>query len=277
MPVITSFTNPGIKLYKSLMRRKTREETGLIPLEGIRLIEEACRCRGEFVAAFYGEGLRQDPRGEKLLQSLGERIPGAMIHQVSGSLLKKIADTETPQGILAVVERPRYNLPDLVQGKAPLVVVASGIQDPGNLGTMIRTASAAGASGVIITRGTVDVTNPKTLRATMGAIFQVPVVAARETGALVRFLRENRLDIVVTDLAGETNFYQVDYRYPTALVFGGEARGVEERLKKAARYRVMVPLRGAAESLNVAVTSGVVLYEALRQRHYGGKQGPGKA
>ncbi len=266
--VISSSQNPEVKLYRSLLNKKNRDKTALIPLEGVRLIEEACRNQVKFNSVLYTEDLQKNSRGRELLKLIEEKQPQVKKLNVNSSLLRSIADTDSPQGIIATVEKTEFNLSQVLNVKNPFIVVVSGVQDPGNLGTIIRTASAAFVDGVIITRGTVDVYNPKTLRGTMGAIFHLPVVLTKDYKILIDFLRYRNIKMVITDPEGEVNCFHADLSVPSAVFFGGEAFGLSDVIKNAADYRINIPLPGPEESLNVAVSAGIVMYESLRQRHY---------
>lgn len=266
--VIISSQNQELRLYRSLSRKKNREKTGLIPLEGVRLIEEALRCKAVFQTIFYTEECMKHERSRNLLQLIKAQNPEANILNTAGTLLKEMSDTENPQGFLASVNKPKYELSEIMKAKNPLIVIVCGVQDPGNLGTIIRTASAASCAGVVITRGTVDAYNPKTLRAAMGAIFHLPVVSVKDIQGLISFLRYNKVNLAVTDLNGEINCYQADLTPPTALIFGSEAFGISAEIRGKADYCIKIPLIGPAESLNVSVSAGILIYEAVRQRHF---------
>lgn len=268
MVLITSSQNPEIKLYVFLLKKKYRDRTEMIPLEGVRLIEEALQQEVEFTSVLYSEELLKRLKGKELLQTISIRQPGVRILNIAKGLLKETADTENPQGILAVVKKPEYYLSQVTESKNPFVLVISGVQDPGNLGSIIRTASAALVSGVIVTRGTVDIYNPKTLRGTMGAIFQVPVVVVKDVQSIISYLQDCNIQIVVTDLEGEVSCFQANLTVPTAVVFGSEAFGVSEEFKNAADLLMKIPLLGPAESLNVSVSAGVIVYEGIRQRYF---------
>ncbi|UNC92647.1 TrmH family RNA methyltransferase [Candidatus Contubernalis alkaliaceticus] len=268
MALITSRQNPEVKLYTSLLKKKYRDKMGLIPLEGVRLIREALSCGIEFTSVLYSEELLKGLKGRELLQSISIGNPGVKTVYIAKGLLRETADTENPQGILAVVKKPDYNLSQISETEKPLVMVISGLQDPGNLGSMIRTASAACVSGVIVSRGTVDIFNPKTLRGTMGAIFHLPVIVIKDAMSIINYLRHCNIKIVVTDLEAEANCFQGDLTGPTAVVFGSEAFGVSDEFKVEADLRLKIPLLGAAESLNVSVSAGIIIYEAVRQRHF---------
>ncbi len=268
MVLITSSQNPEVKLYTSLLKKKYRDRMELIPLEGVRLIEEALQQEVEFTSVLYSEELLKRVKGRELLQTISIKQPGVRILHIAKGLLKETADTENPQGILAVVKKPEYHLSQVTEAINPFVLVISGVQDPGNLGSIIRTASAAMVSGVIVTRGTVDIYNPKTLRGTMGAIFQIPVVAIKDVQIIINYLQDCNINIVVTDLEGEVSCFHADLKVPTAVVFGSEAFGVSEEFKEAADILMKIPLLGPAESLNVSVSAGVIVYEGVRQRHF---------
>jgi len=266
--VVTSSQNPEVKLYRSLLRKRGRDKKGLIPLEGIRLIEEAAWKQARLHSIIYSEELLKNERGRKLLEDIQHNQPQAKVLNVSRNILKEASDTENPQGIVASAVPPESSLSQLALKKRPLTIVAAGIQDPGNLGTIIRTASAASAAGVVVTRGTVDIHNPKTLRATMGAIFNLPVVLIKDVESLINYFRQGNIRLAVTDLEGEVNCFQVDLTVPTAVFFGSEAFGLDRGILKAADYRLKIPLLGPAESLNVAVAAGIIMYEGVRQKHF---------
>ncbi|RQD77248.1 MAG: RNA methyltransferase [Candidatus Syntrophonatronum acetioxidans] len=266
--VVTSLQNPEVKLYRSLLRKRGRDKKGLIPLEGIRLIEEAVANQAELHRVIYSEEFLKNERGRELLEDIQNKQPQVKPLNVSRNILKEAADTENPQGILAAAVPPESSLSQLTVEEKPLIIVAAGIQDPGNLGTIIRTAAAASVSGVVVTRGTVDIHNPKTLRATMGAIFNLPVVLIKDVESLISYFRQLNTRLAVTDLEGDVNCFQVDLTVPTAVFFGSEAFGLDREIRKAADYRLKIPLLGPAESLNVAVAAGVIMYEGVRQKHY---------
>ncbi len=268
MVLVTSSQNPEVKQYTALLRKKYRDRTGLIPLEGVRLIEEALKQQVEFTSVLYSEELLKRLQGRELLQTISIKQPEVRTINTAKGLLKETADTENPQGILAVVKKPEYHLNQVTESKNPFILVLSGVQDPGNLGSMIRTASAAHVSGVIVTRGTVDIYNPKTLRGTMGAIFQIPVVSIKDVESVINYLRDCDIKIMVTDLEGKISCFQTDFTAPTAVVFGSEAFGVSEELKIAADQSIKIPILGPVESLNVSVSAGVIVYEGIRQRHF---------
>jgi TrmH family RNA methyltransferase len=186
------------------------------------------------------------------------------LYPASAHVVAACSQVETPQGVVAIARRPAASLPDLARTPSAMLVVADRIQDPGNLGTIIRIADAAGASGVIAVAGTVDAFNPKAVRATMGSVFHLPVVEAAAEDVL-DVLRAQRIRLLVADQRGAVDFLDADYRRPCAIVLGNEGQGVDPRWIEHAAATVRIPMYGRAESLNVAVAAALLLYEARRK------------
>ncbi len=182
----------------------------------------------------------------------------------SAHVVAACSQVETPQGIVAIAARPLALLADVVRDRQALLVIADRIQDPGNLGTIIRIADAAGATGVVAIAGTVDPFNPKTVRATMGSIFHLAIAEAAVDDA-VEALADRGVRILVADQHGAVDFLDADYRRPCAVVVGNEGQGVDARWIEHAAATVRIPLYGRAESLNVAVAAALLLYEARRK------------
>lgn len=264
--VINSVHNPQIKYVISLERRRERMQNGSYCIEGVRLVEAALAAHTEFDRVFYTSRLLENERGKLLLGELSNI--GCTVIQVTDALMEKIADTEHPQGVLAIVRMPHYDLTQLTVQPDALLIIVDRVQDPGNLGTIIRTADAAGVSTVFLLPGTVDLYNPKTIRATMGSIYHLPVIEV-EPDKLFRQLKERNVTLCVAGLNGAESYHQVNYTGPIAFVLGNEANGVADELAAAADKVVKIPLYGQAESLNVAIAAGVLLYEAVRQRNTG--------
>ena len=255
---ITSKENPIVKLIKTLSQKKVRVSSGLFLIEGTRLIEEA------------------NNRGVKIkyliINEAAENVPkinqGCQVLRLPNHLFKKISDTVSPQGIIAVAEQIEISLADIILGANPLVVVINGLQDPGNLGTIIRTSAAAGATAVLLTGGTVDLYNPKVVRSTMGSLFQVPIVNGLDDDEAVKWLNHNSINIMVADLDSEEYYYSANLKKPFALVIGNENRGPNDIWRKAAYQQIKIPILGFTESLNASVATGIILYDAVRQRSY---------
>jgi len=254
---ITSLQNPKVKYVRSLQRRKIRHRERRFIVEGVRLVEEALRAGVLPALVFYTAELEPEPRGGALIRRLREE--GCPCLRVTRTVMRTMADTVTPQGILAVVDMPELPLP-----QAPhLVLVVDGLRDPGNLGTLLRTADAAGVELVLCAPGTVDIYHPKVVRGGMGAHFRVPVQAA--SWADIQEWAAGR-PVWLADVRGKRPYYEVDWTEPGMLIVGGEAAGGSDKAQALATDTVSIPMPGGAESLNAAIAAAVILFEAVRQR-----------
>jgi TrmH family RNA methyltransferase len=258
---IESAKNPLVKEALKIKEKRSLYGHEAFLIEGPNLIEGAHKrtSRAALKRVFFTERFRQhDPA---LIARL-ERA-GVEMFEVSERVISRLSDTETPQGIVAVASYRARGLEDIrVKGA---LVICDGIQDPGNLGAIIRTADATGADGVLLLPGTCDAFMPKALRASAGSIFRVPVLYVEREG-LAGLLRKMGVRLAVTALDGADPLFDADLKGPIAFVFGNEASGVSAELKGASDLRLRIPLRGGAESLNVAASVAVCLYEALRQQ-----------
>lgn len=235
-------------------KRKTRRKEGRFVVEGPHLVEEA-RDQIDFVVC--AERL-------PILEKLEEQ--GVDCLKVSKKQFSEISEVETPQWILAVVKQPKLSLKDVSQG---LVVFCVGVQDPGNLGTIIRTADAVGAAGIILSRGTVDLYNSKVIRSTMGSLFHLPIVQYVEPIEAIEAFKKKKIKIVAADVMGKRDYFETDFRQPIAVIVGNEGAGLPKEIISLADETVRIPMPGKAESLNVGISTAVVLYEALKQRTRG--------
>jgi len=260
---ITSSSNPKIKAAVDIRRRKSRTENAPFIIEGPHLIEMALNADTPVSEVFFSEAFGKKKEGQKLLKQLSKHA--TRIFEVTEPVFHKLAETETPQGIIAVATCSPLSLNQLRVKSNAVLVVSDGIQDPGNLGTIIRTADASGADAVIILPGTCDVFMQKTIRTTAGSLFNVPIAYA-SVDELVDWLRAHKINLAVTSADAEQSLFEVRLDRPVALVFGNEAHGVQEDLRKAADIMLRIPIYGKAESLNVASAAAACLYEAARQR-----------
>jgi RNA methyltransferase, TrmH family len=260
---ITSSSNPKIKEVMDIKRRKSRAEHASFIIEGPHLLEMAIAANTSISEVFFTEIFSRKEEGQRILRQLSNCT--ARIYEVAVHLLHKLSETETPQGIIAVATHGSLPLNGLRLRDNPLLVVSDGIQDPGNLGAIIRTADAAGADGVVILPGSCDVYMQKVIRATAGSLFNIPVVYAA-VDELLDWLHAHKINLAVMASGAEASFFEADLDKPVALIFGNEAHGVQEDLKKAADMVLSIPIYGRAESLNVAAAAAVCLYEAVRQR-----------
>jgi RNA methyltransferase, TrmH family len=251
-------------LIRDLHRRRGRERRGLALAEGVRLVEEALAAGISIRGAAVSPALEGTTRGKALKASLATRA--IRCEEVADADLETLADTEHPQGVVAVIEPKRWSLEDIQMIPGATILVLDAVQDPGNVGTMWRTALALGAAGLVALKGTADLTNPKVVRGAMGASFRLPAALAAPD-EFVAWGRLQRAEIWVADPAGEGPHRmprQSTARAPVALVVGNEGAGISPSLDAAADRRVAVPLARGVESLNVAVAAGILLYEVTR-------------
>lgn len=264
MKKIESAVNPKIKLAAQLAKRSSREKNGLFIAEGVRLAEMAAASDWRIAYALVTERAAGEARVQAILAQLVERNVDVFL--VNERVYDKASGTETPQGVLLVVEQKRWTL-DALRGMTPCFVVLDRVQDPGNLGTILRTADAAGMDGMILLKGTVDVFSPKVVRAAMGSLFHVPVVSDVTEEAFLSFAAGQQLTCYATALdATAKPHFEASFHGATAIVFGNEGHGVSQGILERAE-KIYIPMYGKAESLNVAVSSAIVLYEVVRQRH----------
>ena len=263
--IIKSAANPKVKLASSLQQGKYRLQEGLFLAEGLRLCEMAAASGWEIAYGCYTMEAMQNPRVEELLTGLEDRCE---LYEVPLPVFRHMSEMQMPQGILLVMRmrQEMVGMETLFRRKRPLVLALDGVQDPGNVGTVIRTADAAGADGVVLLEGSADAFAPKTVRASMGSIFYVPVLGNVSRAALLLALEEWGIPLFAADLDWEArSCYQCDFREAAAIVFGNEGNGVSKEILGRAE-KLHIPMRGHAESLNAAVSAAVVVYEAMRQR-----------
>ncbi len=266
--IVTSLDNPTVKLARALGRRRDRQRERAFVLEGVRALSEALAAgvipRAVLIAReVLGEGEAQD-RLLVALTELREDGPGKHMRvlEVTSQVIKSISETETPQGIAAIVAFPEQSP---VPAGTPLIVIADGVRDPGNLGTMLRTALGAGATALYTTPETVDLYNPKVVRAAMGAHFRLTLRSNLGWEALDQELAECGA-IWGAAANGETVYTAADWSQPTALIIGNEDRGISAEAQQRCTGLLTIPLAANLESLNAAVASAVLLFEAARQR-----------
>lgn len=260
---ITSPSNPKIKEALDIKNRRSKYKSNAFIIEGPHLIEMAIASGHQIKEVFFTNTFSAKKDGQRLIRQISKYTND--IFEITEHLLNKLTDTETPQGILAMASYAPKNLEDIRFKSVPLIVIIDGVQEPGNLGTIIRTSDAAGADAVIILKGTCDVFMQKTLRATAGSIFNMPIVHA-EAGALLKWLASKGIRLSVTAVDGRTSMFDADLKNAVAFVFGNEAHGVSSQMKKNADFIFKIPIFGKAESLNVSTSAAVCLYEAVRQR-----------
>ena len=235
-------------------RPKERREANAFVVEGIRLMEEAVNSNWGFQFVLYDETISE--RGKSLVESL--RSKGSDLEMVSENLMKSLSETETPQGILAVVSLIQLPIPDPLN----LVLILDQLRDPGNLGTLLRTAVATGVQAVLLPPETTDAFAPKVVRSGMGAHFRLPILSM--TWEEIR-VQTKDLQIYLADMDGKS-CWETDLRQPLALIIGNEAEGASDEARKLATQKISIPMAGNVESLNAAVAGSVLMFEAVRQR-----------
>lgn len=258
--MITSTQNPKIQAVRALLARpRERRLQGGFVVEGVRLVEEGAAAAWPASLVLYSETL--SPRGMAVVERLAGA--GAEAEPVADRVLQSVSDTETSQGILAVFRLHPLPWPEALD----FVLIADGIRDPGNLGTLMRTASAAGAHGIVLTPDSVDAFAPKVLRAAMGAHFHLPVQTL-EWPAIALFVKERPrpLRVFLAESGQGLACWQADLRQPIALVIGGEAEGASTPARRLADASLTIPMPGPSESLNAAAAAAILMFEVVRQR-----------
>lgn len=263
IPTLTSKDNPLVRTMRLVAAQTRRAPPDLVLAEGLRVLEEAARGGSVPEAVLITEDFGQDPRERSLLGTwITKNVP---VRRAATSLLKGLSNVNTSQGALALVRVPRQTLEDVSQPRDPLILCLCGVQDPGNVGTLIRSACAAGAACVCCLAGTVSARNPKTVRASAGSFFRIPVVEGLLAADFFEYCRTRRISMVQANARAGTPGWEVDLRGPSALLLGNETRGVSES-EWASIPSVHVPMRAGVESLNVAVAGAILLFESFRQR-----------
>jgi TrmH family RNA methyltransferase len=265
--MITSTSNSKVKLARALHRRRYRYAERRFLVEGVRLLEEVVRAGIPPAFVLYTDEILAGQRGQSLLRDLRQLTDD--VYQVTDGVLQAAADTVAPQGILAVVPFPATATPP----NPTLTLVIDEIQDPGNLGTLLRTAEAAGVDYVILTPGTVDPYNPKVVRAGMGAHFRLPMAVSDDWDAISKLLAGR--PVWLAEASARHAYYEVDWTQPSALIIGSEARGASPEARRLATGGIAIPMAGDVESLNAAVAASVILFEARRQRAQAAQNRPG--
>jgi TrmH family RNA methyltransferase len=298
MKLIYSSNNMLIKEVKFLKDRKNRKAKGQSFIEGIRIVEEALLANAEITSLFVsiellnpGKNFTGDFKGgetieiEKYIKRLeNTRLAsvlskanqrGYSIYAIPDKLFKSISATETPQGILAVIPTKFYNLENIIErtleqstefqrNKISLIIL-DGIQDPGNMGTIIRTADGAGFNGVILSKDCVDPYNPKVIRSTMGSIFYMPLYLSNNLSVTLNEIKDLGIKIYGAHLEGSVDYYKIDMTGNIAIIIGNEARGISSTSLCAADKLIKIPMPGRLESLNASVAAGILIYESFRQ------------
>ena len=261
--MITSVTNPKVKQIVAWQNKaKERRADGVFLAEGQKMFGEAPLdwIREAYLTEAALEKMEQAPEVKGKLGQISWEI-------VSEEVMKKMADTQTPQGILTVLKCPGYSLEELLDRKNGLFLVLENLQDPGNLGTIMRTGEGAGVTAVIMNKTTVDIFNPKTIRATMGSIYRVPFIYADDLQEILQKMKSRGIRSFAAHLSGTTYYTGCSFQEPTAFLIGNEGNGLSDEIAKMADFFIKIPMEGKLESLNAAVAAALLIYEAKRQRN----------
>jgi TrmH family RNA methyltransferase len=265
--MITSISNDRVKKVVTYVEKsKARREDDVFVIEGMKMLREApvLQVREVYVTERFVDHAGEDDK--EILWRYGAET-------VSDEVMKKMSDTQTPQGVLAVISQYHYSKEEVIegynqedQGAAPLILVLENIQDPGNLGTMLRSGEGAGVTGVILSKGCADIYNPKVIRSTMGSIFRMPFIYVESLPEMLGELKANGVNTYAAHLKGQKNYDEFDYRKPTAFLIGNEGNGLTDETADAASEYVLIPMKGEVESMNAATSSAILTFEASRQR-----------
>ena len=266
--MITSTGNDRVRRVVTLVQKsKARRDEQVFIIEGMKMLREAPVLQVDevFVTEKFVDTASEEDK--EILWRYGAET-------VSEEVLKKMSDTQTPQGVLAVIKQYEYSMDEVLEGynqeadkdAAPLLLVLENIQDPGNLGTMLRSGEGAGVTGVIMGKGCADIYNPKVIRSTMGSIFRMPFIYVESVPEVVRNLKERGIQTYAAHLKGKKNYDEFDYTGPTAFLIGNEGKGLTDETAKEASEYVLIPMKGEVESMNAATSSAILTFEASRQR-----------
>ena len=267
--MITSTGNSQVREVSALAKKaKERREQGLFIVEGAKMFSELPKDR--LKKAYVSENFLKQLKHQN--KNAEEFFAGRPAETVSDDVMKYMSDTQTPQGILAVAEQFSYSISDILpekeagEKKIPHVVVLESLQDPGNLGTILRAGEGAGITGVIMNRETADIYNPKVIRSTMGSIYRVPFVYTEDLGVALLLMKKAGIRLFAAHLKGEHNYEEEDYRSGTGFLIGNEAKGLSDEISALADCYVKIPMLGQVESLNAAVAASILMFETARQR-----------
>jgi len=262
MIMITSSKNQILKIVKSLKMKKSRDINKMFFIEGTRFFNEALAAEREIINIFLSETFSKSTAAAEIKEDV--RLKNTLIYVVTDEIFKSLSDTENPQGILAVLETFQNKDNDILKN-AEFIIVLDSLQDPGNVGTIIRTADAAGVDALILSKNCADIFNPKVLRSTMGSVFHVPILQSENITEIIKMLKLSGVKIFASHLGGKKDFYKQDLSGRVAFVIGNEANGLKDEIIEMADEIIRIPMPGKTESLNASVAASVIMYERVRQ------------
>ena len=260
--MITSTSNARVKRLVNLKKKKkARDEERVFLVEVIRMFREVPTDQLEEVYVSESFYKKEKDTVEAVLQGTGIRP-----EELSDTVYAYASDTKTPQGVLCVVRQMEYPLEKVITGQCPMIMVLEHLQDPGNLGTILRTAEGAGVTGIVMDRECVDIYNPKTIRSTMGSIYRMPFCYVEDLKAAIGSLKEAGIGVYAAHLDGRHDYDEEDYGRPCAFLIGNEGNGLSQETAELADIYIKIPMEGQVESLNAAIAASVLMFEAGRQR-----------
>lgn len=260
--MITSTGNQKVKEIIQLQKKsKARNQAGIFLVEGLRMIQEVPRER--LKKLYVSEGFYKKHQRELQQEGLLEQ---RVLETVSDHVFSVMSDTKTPQGVLGVIRRQEYLPEMLLESENPFLMVLDNLQDPGNLGTIFRTAEAAGVTGIIMSKDCVDIYNPKTIRSTMGAIYRMPFLIAEDLSEMIGKIQQRQIRVYAAHLEGKNTYDQENYRTGCAFLIGNEGNGLRREIAECADCWIRIPMAGQVESLNAAIAASVLMFEVSRQR-----------
>lgn len=258
--MIQSLSNSQIKNLIQLQKKsKVRNEQGVFVIEGLKMFLEADK--ETIVKVYISESFHAD-----ITDKYNEYFMDCQIEVVSNTVFKEVSDTKTPQGIMAIVKQPNYGLDEIISKEYLNLLILEDIRDPGNLGTMVRTAEGAGITGIILSSTSVDIFNPKVIRSTMGSIYRMPFVYVDHLPQAIEELKKKDIVLFAAHLSGENDYDKEDYPKRCGLIIGNEAKGISPETTLLAQRLIKIPMAGKVESLNAAIAASILMYEIYRQR-----------
>ena len=256
--MITSNSNAQVKRLLQLQKKsKARDEEKVFLVEGLRMFSEVPAERVQKV--YISESLYDKKKQELHLEKFSVEI-------LSDSVFQYVSDTKTPQGILCIVEQKKYDIEELLNIENPHFMVLDNLQDPGNLGTIVRTAEGAGVDAIFLSKGSVDIYNPKTIRSTMGSIYRMPVVYVENLLELLNAFKQRGIKSYAAHLDGKNSYDKENYQSGTAILIGNEGNGLRDEIADSTDVWVQIPMQGKVESLNAAIAASILMFEVYRQR-----------
>jgi len=265
--MITSTSNQQMKNISALLKKsKERRASKTFVVEGPRMVVETPV--DKLKAVYVADSFAQNTDNKGILEEIQDKCTQAnsIYEIVADNVFKSVSDTQTPQGIMAVVAMPEYSLEQLLDGEKTHLLILESIQDPGNLGTMVRTGEGAGVTGIIMNKTTVDLFNPKTIRSTMGSIYRVPFYVTEDLSATMAELKAKGVSLYAAHLKGKNAYDEEDYTKACGFLIGNEGNGLSDEIANLADTYIKIPMEGQVESLNAAISATLLMYEANRQR-----------